>query len=164
MGGKGDDSLAGGAGSDLLKLDWSSINYKIDGGSNTDTVSFSSSSNATLSGSSFSSLLSNVEYLDFSNTTNTVSVSLGGADIQNILTGSSSLSSNAGVLDLKFEAGDSFTISASSGYSYYTAASGGTLISAGTTYNASSMSSSATHIYVFNSAGTTLLADVFFHL
>jgi Ca2+-binding RTX toxin-like protein len=111
VGGGGADSLFGGAGNDLLRLDWSSINYRLDGGAGTDTINLGGTSNATLSGSSFSNLLSNAEFLDFSGTSGSVSLSLGGDDIQKILTGSSSTSSYAGVLDVKFDSsGDSLSL------------------------------------------------------
>ena len=168
IGGGGTDSLFGNSGNDLLQLDWSSINLsKLDGGSGTDTVSFAgSANNVSLSGTSLSSVISNAEYLDFSGTSGTVNLSLSASDINSLAANSSIKNGTGNVIDLKFEAGDSFNITASSGYSYYTTsagAAGGSSFSSGT-YTASSMTTTGTHIYVFDSSGTTLLADVIYHV
>jgi hypothetical protein len=167
IGGGGADSLFGGAGSDLLRLDWSSINLsKLDAGSGTDTVSFANSTNdITLSGSSFSNLLSNAEYIDFSGTNGTVSLSLGGDDVQKLLTGSSSSSSYAGVLDLKFDAsGDSLSLLNNGSYSYWNSsdvnATAGKF-NDGTNFSISG--STQQYVYVFDTNHTTLLATLYLH-
>jgi len=165
VGGGGADSLFGGAGNDLLRLDWSSINYRLDGGAGTDTINLGGTSNATLSGSSFSNLLSNAEFLDFSGTSGAVSLSLGGDDIQKILTGSSSSSSYAGLLDVKFDSsGDSLSLLSNGSYSYWNssdvnATSG--QIANGTNYSITNGTNS--YVYVFDNNHTTLLATLYFH-
>jgi hypothetical protein len=155
-----------------LQLDWSSINLaKLDGGGSTssggglDTVSFAgSSSNMSLSGTTLSSVISNAQYLDFSGTSGTASMSLAGEDIQKILTGSSSLSSNAGTLDLKFDAnGDSLTLLGNPNYSFWqsndvNATTG--RIADGSRF---SITSGETYVYVFNADHTTLLATLHYH-
>jgi hypothetical protein len=114
--------------------------------------------------------LTNTEKHDFSNATssNNVSVNLDGAGIQKILSGATS-NTNAGVLDLKLDAGhfDTLTLAANGSYSYWTAASGGTQISNGasvTTINLSSLNTTGADIYVFDSTHTTLLADLHYHV
>lgn len=165
VGGGGADSLFGGAGNDLLRLDWSSINYRLDGGAGTDTINLGGTSNATLSGSSFSNLLSNAEFLDFSGTSGSVSLSLGGDDIQKILTGSSSTSNYAGVLDVKFDSsGDSLSLLSNGSYSYWSssdvnATSG--QIANGTNFSITNSTNS--YVYVFDTNHTTLLATLYFH-
>ena len=165
VGGGGADSLFGGAGNDLLRLDWSSINYRLDGGAGTDTINLGGTSNATLSGSSFSNLLSNAEFLDFSGTSGAVSLSLGGDDIQKILTGSSSSSSYAGLLDVKFDSsGDSLSLLSNGSYSYWSssdvnATSG--QIANGTNFSITNSTNS--YVYVFDTNHTTLLATLYFH-
>ena len=165
VGGGGADSLFGGAGNDLLRLDWSSINYRLDGGAGTDTINLGGTSNATLSGSSFSNLLSNAEFLDFSGTSGAVSLSLGGDDIQKILTGSSSSSSYAGLLDVKFDSsGDSLSLLSNGSYSYWSssdvnATSG--QIANGTNFSITNSTNS--YVYVFDNNHTTLLATLYFH-
>ena len=165
VGGGDADSLFGGAGNDLLRLDWSSINYRLDGGAGTDTINLGGTSNATLSGSSFSNLLSNAEFLDFSGTSGSVSLSLGGDDIQKILTGSSSTSSYAGVLDVKFDSsGDSLSLLSNGSYSYWSssdvnATSG--QIANGTNFSITNSTNS--YVYVFDTNHTTLLATLYFH-
>lgn len=167
IGGGGADSLFGGAGSDLLRLDWSSINLsKLDAGSGTDTVSFANSTNdITLSGSSFSNLLSNAEYIDFSGTNGTVSLSLGGDDVQKLLTGSSSSSSYAGVLDLKFDAsGDSLSLLNNGSYSYWNSSDVNATtgkFNDGTNFSISG--STQQYVYVFDTNHTTLLATLYLH-
>jgi Ca2+-binding RTX toxin-like protein len=167
IGGGGADSLFGGAGSDLLRLDWSSINLsKLDAGSGTDTVSFANSTNdITLSGSSFSNLLSNAEYLDFSGTNGTVSLSLGGDDVQKLLTGSSSTSSYTGVLDLKFDAlGDSLSLLNNGSYSYWNSSDVNATtgkFNDGTNFSISG--STQQYVYVFDTNHTTLLATLYLH-
>ena len=163
IGGGGADTLFGGAGNDLLQLDWSSINLsKLDGGLNNDTVSFAgSTANISLSGTTLSSVISNAEYLDFSGTSGTATVSLGGDDIQKILTGSSSLSANAGVLDVKFDtSGDSLALSANANYSYWNAANNTQLTG---TISLSGLSSTGTDILVYDSSHSTLLATLHYH-
>ncbi|NBQ40863.1 MAG: hypothetical protein EBU34_14095 [Alphaproteobacteria bacterium] len=149
---------------DLLQLDWSSINLsKLNGGGlNNDTVSFAgSTANISLSGTTLSSVISNAEYLDFSGTSGTAAISLGGDDIQKILTGSSSLSSNAGTLDLKFDAtGDSLTLSANANYSYWNATNNTQLTG---TISLSGLSSTGTDILVYDSSHSTLLATLHYH-
>jgi len=110
------------------------------------------------------------EYLDFSNATssNNVSVNLDGAGIQKILTGSTS-NSNAGILDLKLDAGhnDTLTLAANGTYSYWDAATGGNQISNGTSatsVNVSALTTAGADIYVFDSTHTTLLADLHYHV
>jgi hypothetical protein len=160
-------NASGGKGNDLLRLDWSSINLsKLDAGSGTDTVSFANSTNdITLSGSSFSNLLSNAEYIDFSGTSGTVSLSLGGDDVQKLLTGSSSSSSYAGVLDLKFDAsGDSLSLLNNGSYSYWNSsdvnATAGKF-NDGTNFSISG--STQQYVYVFDTNHTTLLATLYLH-
>jgi len=165
VGGGGADSLFGGAGNDLLRLDWSSINYRLDGGAGTDTINLGGTSNATLSGSSFSNLLSNAEFLDFSGTSGAVSLSLGGDDIQKILTGSTSSSSNAGLLDVKFaSSGDSLSLLSNGNYSYWNSSDVNATtgqIANGTDYSITNGTNS--YVYVFDTKHTTLLATLYFH-
>ena len=120
-----------------------------------------SAGNFTASGTTFSSVLSNAEYLDFSGTTGTASVSLGGSDVQRILTGTTSSSASAAILDLKFEVGDSFSLLNDAGYSYWNAASGGSSISGTSTFN--SFTTAGADIFVFNAGHTTLLATIHYH-
>ena len=172
-GGGGNDTLSGGFGNDVLKLDWSSLNLSnLDGGAGTDTVMLSGTGSVSLNftASSFTGVLSNAEYLDFSNATssNNVSVNLDGAGIQKILTGSTS-NSNAGILDLKLDAGhnDTLTLAANGTYSYWDAATGGNQISNGTSatsVNVSALTTAGADIYVFDSTHTTLLADLHYHV
>ncbi|MFM8608453.1 MAG: calcium-binding protein, partial [Hyphomicrobiales bacterium] len=160
------DSLFGGAGNDMLKLDWSSINYKIDGGTGTDTVSFAgSTSDISLSGSSFSNLLSNAEYLDFSGTQGSVSLSLGGDDVQKLLTGSSSSSSYAGVLDVRFDtSGDSLSLLNNGSYSYWNSSDvNATTGKFNDGTNFSITGSTQQYVYVFDTNHTTLLATLYLH-
>ena len=161
----GADSLFGGAGNDLLRLDWSSINYRLDGGAGTDTINLGGTSNATLSGSSFSNLLSNAEFLDFSGTSGSVSLSLGGDDIQKILTGSSSTSSYAGVLDVKFDSsGDSLSLLSNGSYSYWNSSDANATsgkFNDGTNFSISGTTQQ--YVYVFDTNHTTLLATLYFH-
>ncbi len=169
----GADTVLGGTGNDVLKLDWSSLNLSnLDGGAGTDTVVLSGTGSVSLNftASAFTGVLTNAEYLDFSNATssNNVSVNLDGAGIQKILSGATS-NTNAGVLDLKLDAGhfDTLTLAANGSYSYWTAASGGTQISNGasvTTINLSSLNTTGADIYVFDSTHTTLLADLHYHV
>ena len=163
----------GGTGNDVLKLDWSSLNLSnVDGGAGTDTVVLTGTGSVSLNftASAFTGVLTNTEYLDFSNATssNNVSVNLDGAGIQKILTGTTS-NSNAGILDLKLDAGqnDTLTLAANGTYSYWTAASGGTQISNGTkatTVNLAGLNTTGADIYVFDSTHTTLLADLHYHV
>ncbi|MBW8619160.1 MAG: hypothetical protein KGO21_10695 [Hyphomicrobiales bacterium] len=157
--------LSGGRGNDLLRLDWSSINYRLDGGAGTDTINLGGTSNATLSGSSFSNLLSNAEFLDFSGTSGSVSLSLGGDDIQKILTGSSSTSSYAGVLDVKFDSsGDSLSLLSNGSYSYWNSSDANATsgkFNDGTNFSISGTTQQ--YVYVFDTNHTTLLATLYFH-
>ena len=110
-----------------------------------------------------SDLLSNVEYIDFSNTSGLASLSLGGDDVQKILKGSTQ-SSDAGTLELKFDLNDKFTLLANDGYSYWNSndinATTGK-IDAGTTYSIDGSTNS--YVYVFDANHTTLLATLYFH-
>ncbi|MEI6573176.1 MAG: hypothetical protein WCO61_06505 [Alphaproteobacteria bacterium] len=166
--GGGADTLLGGAGNDMLRLDWSSISLsRLDGGAGSDTISFAgSASSGTLDGSAFSGLLSNAEWLDFSNTSGSVNLQLRGDDIQKILSGSSSTSANAGTLDLKFDmSGDSLTLVGNSLYSFWQTndvnattgkySDGSTLSITSTTNN---------FLYVFDANHTTLLATVHYQV
>lgn len=168
IGGGGSDSLVGGMGNDRLQLDWSSINLsRLDGGAGSDTVSFAgSASSMSLSGSSFSNVLSNAEYLDFSGTSGTVNLSLGGDDIQKILTGSSSTSANAGVLDLKFDtSGDSLTLLGNSNYSFWQSSDKNVTtghITDGSNFSITSGTNS--YIYVFDASHQTLLATIHYQV
>ena len=169
----GADTVLGGTGKDVLILAWSSLNLSnVDGGAGTDTVVLTGTGSVSLNftASAFTGVLTNAEYLDFSNATssNNVSVNLDGAGIQKILTGTTS-NTNAGVLDLKLDAGhfDTLTLAANGTYSYWTAASGGTQISDGTTattVNLAGLNTTGADIYVFDSTHTTLLADLHYHV
>ncbi|MCX8504105.1 MAG: hypothetical protein ORN52_09035, partial [Beijerinckiaceae bacterium] len=164
-GGGGADTLSGGAGNDTLKLDWSSINLSnIDGGAGTDTVSFAGSfGNFTVSGTTLSSVLTNTEYLDFSGTGGTATVSLGGSDIQKILgVAAQTTTASTAALDVKLEAGDTLTLNATTGYSYWSTSSS----SSGTTVNLNNVAitNQDSHVYVFDSLHTTLLADLHYHV
>ncbi len=165
IGGGGADTLSGGAGNDTLKLDWSSINLSnIDGGVGTDTVSFAGSSgNFTVSGTTLSSVLTNTEYLDFSGTSGTATVSLGGSDIQKILgVAAQTTTASTAALDVKLETGDTLTLNATTGYSYWSTSSS----SSGTTVNLNNVAitNQDSHVYVFDSSHTTLLADLHYHV
>ena len=169
----GADTIFGGAGNDTLKLDWSSINLAyVDGGAGNDTLILTGTGNQTSINltSTFAGVLTNTEYLDFSTATsaNNVSINLDGAGIQKILTGTTN-NANAGVLDLKLDAGhnDTLTLAANGAYSYWTAATGGTQISDGTSatpINVSTLNTAGSDIYVFDSTHTTLLADLHYHV
>ena len=168
IGGGGTDSLFGGTGNDSLLLDWSSINLsKLDGGAGTDTVSFAGSTgNANLSFTSATSasILQNADYIDFSGTTGTVNLSVDGAGIQKMLTGATSATANAGVLDVKFEAGDTLTLGGT-GYLYKIGSAVLDVTSAA--ISATSLDTTGTHVYVYNStdtAHTNLLADLLIHI
>jgi Ca2+-binding RTX toxin-like protein len=168
IGGGGADTLVGGLGNDRLQLDWSNINLsRLDGGAGSDTISFANStSNVSLSGSSFSNVLSNAEYLDFSGTSGTVNLQLGGDDIQKILTGSSSTSANAGVLDLKFDtSGDSLTLLGNSNYSFWQSSDKNVTtgqIADGSNFSITSGTNS--YIYVFDASHQTLLATLHYQV
>jgi len=77
--------------------------------------------------------------------------------------------SNAGILDLKLDAGhnDTLTLAANGTYSYWDAATGGNQISNGTSatsVNVSALTTAGADIYVFDSTHTTLLADLHYHV
>ena len=116
---------------------------------------------------SFTGVLSNAEYLDFSNATssNNVSVNLDGAGIQKILTGTTS-SSYAGVLDLKLDAGhfDALVLATNANYTYSYTGSTADLSRLSGTINLSNLTTSGADIYVFDSTHTTLLADLHYHV
>jgi Ca2+-binding RTX toxin-like protein len=170
IGGGGADTLAGGTGNDRLQLDWSSINLSnLDGGAGTDTVVLTGTGNQTNLNltSTFAGVLTNTEYLDFSTATsaNNVSVTLDGAGIQKILTGTTS-NSNAGVLDLKLDAGhfDTLTLGTNANYTYSNTSSVSDTSRLSGSVNVSTLTTAGADIYVFDSTHTTLMADLHYHV
>jgi Ca2+-binding RTX toxin-like protein len=164
-GGGGNDTLSGGAGHDLLKLDWSSLNLSnIDGGAGNDTVSFagsSSSGSLSFTQGTFTGILTNVEQLDFSVTNGNATITMDGAGIQKILTGTSNTLMNAGELDMKLDTThDTLVLAANSNYSYYNAA--GQAVAPGT-ISLTNLSNAGSYIYVYDSSHTTILADLHYH-
>lgn len=83
IGGGGADTLSGGAGNDAFTIDGSSltIGARIDGGTNTDTVTIAASSGSSFSGADLAAALTNVEVLDFRQTGVNANLTLSGAQI-----------------------------------------------------------------------------------
>ena len=168
--GSGSDTLFGGTGNDVLKLDWSSLNLSnIDGGAGNDTVSFAGSSNMSLNftASSFTGILTNVEQIDFSTagTSSNATITMDGAGIQKLLGGAVSTSAFAGVLDIKLLAGqDTLILANNANYTYWSSSSvtSTASLSAGT-ISLNGLSTTGADIYVFDSTHTTLLADLHYH-
>jgi hypothetical protein len=90
-------------------------------------------------------------------------VSLGGSDIQKILgVAAQTTTASTAALDVKLEAGDTLTLNATTGYSYWSTSSS----SSGTTVNLNNVAitNQDSHVYVFDSLHTTLLADLHYHV
>jgi len=165
----GADTLSGGGGNDILKLDWSSLNLSnLDGGAGNDTVVLTGTGSVSLNftQASFTGVLTNAEYLDFSAATssNNVSLSIDGAGIQKILTGATS-NTNAGTLDLKLDAGhfDTLTLATNASYTYSNTSSAADASRLSGAVNLSTLNAAGSDIYVFDSTHTTLLAQLHYH-
>ena len=165
----GADTLSGGGGNDILKLDWSSLNLSnLDGGAGNDTVVLTGTGSVSLNftQASFTGVLTNAEYLDFSAATsaNKVSLNIDGAGIQKILTGATS-NTNAGTLDLKLDTGhyDTLTLATNASYTYSNTSSAADASRLSGAVNVSTLNAAGSDIYVFDSTHTTLLAQLHYH-